>query len=568
MARANAIRLLGPNCIGTIDTHLPLDTSFLQPPMPQKGGVAFVSHSGAFCAAIIDWSRREGFGFSQIVSLGNQADVTETEALSMVVEDEHTHVIALYLEGISDGRRFIDEAGEVTARKPVVALKVGRFESGRRAAASHTGAMAASDDAFNAAFEKAGIFRADSAEQMFDWARALEVCPLPRGRNVAVLTDAGGPGVIAADALEANGLSLARLSEATTGKLAARLPAAAGVQNPVDMLASASPEDYATCLQVLLDDAGVDSALVILPPPPMFTAEAVADAMIPVMSRSDKPAAVALMGSVLVEAAKIAFDCANIPVYPFPERAASALAILAKRAERLNKPRARHERPQGIQSLETGIGLAQMRPEEIVASYGIQTAPMRLAKTPMEAASLAQELGFPVVLKIASPDVQHKSDAGGVLLNIRTVNGAASGYAQVVANVRARQPHAIIDGVYVQKQITSGQEVIIGVVRDPSFGPMVMFGSGGAEAEGIKDVAFALAPLNAAEAADLIKQTWAGRKLDGFRNIPQADRAAVEDAVVRLSWLAYDHPEFREIEINPLRALDHGAIAVDVRLIL
>ena len=242
VARKHGIRMVGPNCIGSLDTHLPLDTTFLAPPMPARGHIGFVSHSGAFCAAIIDWARNHGFGFSRLISLGNQADVNETDMLPVVAADEHTHVIVLYLEGVGDGKRFVDVAKEVTRKKPVIALKVGRFESGQRAAASHTGALAGSDTAYAAAFEKAGIFRADSAEEMFDWAQALAACPLPRGRNVAVLTNAGGPGVIAADALEVNGLHMADLSEETEKALAEMLPPAASVHNPVDMLASASPQ--------------------------------------------------------------------------------------------------------------------------------------------------------------------------------------------------------------------------------------------------------------------------------------------------------------------------------------
>jgi acetyltransferase len=292
VAHAHGVRLLGPNCIGTIDTHLPLDTTFLQPPMPTKGGIGFISHSGAFCAAIIDWSRAQGFGFSQLVSLGNQADVNETDMLPMLAADEHTRVIVLYMESVSDGRRFVDVAREVTRRKPVIALKVGRFESGQKAAASHTGALAASDTAFEAAFDKAGILRAHMTEQMFDWARALESYPrgldTPFAKNaqaystsgskgIAILTNAGGPGVIAADSLEHHGLTLAQLGESTRGALTAILPAAASANNPVDMLASASPEQYAACLKLLLEDSNVHSVMVILPPPPMFKVEDVAE---------------------------------------------------------------------------------------------------------------------------------------------------------------------------------------------------------------------------------------------------------------------------------------------------
>jgi acetyl coenzyme A synthetase (ADP forming)-like protein len=565
VARELGMRLLGPNCIGTIDTHLPLDTSFLQPPMPERGGIAFVSQSGAFCAAIIDWSRREGFGFSQIVSLGNQADVNETDMLFAVAEDEHTRAIVLYLEGIADGRRFVRVSTAVTQRKPVIALKVGRFEAARKAAASHTGAMAASDDAFDAAFARAGILRAASTEQMFDWARALESCPLPRGRNVSVLTNAGGPGVIAADALEAKGLRIARLGRSTVGALKSALPPAASLQNPVDMLASASPDTYAACLKLLLEDDAVDAALVILPPPPMFAAESVAEAMIPIISASDKPVVVSLMGSELIERARGALDHAAIPAYPFPERAASALFALFARSEQLKRPLDDYTPPADLPPDRLDSSFAGLTSEQMVACYGIPTSPSGLARSPEEAAALAEDVGFPVVLKIASRQIFHKSDAGGVLLGIGTRRDVLSGYAQLVKNARSNSPEAMIEGVIVQKQTESGQEVILGAVQDPIFGPLMMFGSGGLEAEGMRDVAFALAPLNEADALELVRRTWAGSKLDGFRNIPPADKSAALDALVRLSWLAHEHPELKEIEINPLRVLESGAVALDVR---
>ncbi|MBI1856021.1 MAG: acetate--CoA ligase family protein, partial [Chloroflexi bacterium] len=558
VAQANQIRLLGPNCIGTIDTHLPLDTTFLQPPMPAKGGIAFVSHSGAFCAAIIDWSRRQGFGFSQIVSLGNQADVNETDILPMVAADEHTRVIVLYMEGVANGSRFVDAAREATRRKPVIALKVGRFASGQKAAASHTGALAASDTAFDAAFAKAGIFRADSAEQMFDWARALEVCPLPRGRNVAVLTNAGGPGVIAADALEVNGLRLAKLSDAAEKTLAAALPPAAGIHNPVDMLASASPQNYADCLKLLLDDSQVDSVMVILPPPPMFATESVADAIIPIIQSSDKPVVVALLGSELTATAFERFNLARVATYTFPERAASALGILSKRAEYLTtKTQSRED----FNTSRLRDFMVNSTPDELMAAYGIPTAPIKLARGETETATIATELGFPVVMKIASPDILHKSDIGGVLLNINSEQEARNGYALLIERAKSARPNAKIEGVHIQRQIESGQEVIVGVVRDATFGPLVMFGSGGVEAEELKDVAFALGPLSPLEAQEMMRKTWAGKKLKGFRNIPAADESAVQDILIKLSRLAFDHPEIQEIEINPVRALAQGAVA-------
>ncbi|MEO8358147.1 MAG: acetate--CoA ligase family protein [Chloroflexota bacterium] len=561
VAHAQGIRLLGPNCIGTVDTHLPLDTTFLQPPMPAQGHIGFISQSGAFCAAIIDWARAEHFGFSQLISLGNQADVNETDVLSMLAAEEHTRVIVLYMESVADGRRFVDVAQKVTRDKPVVALKVGRFESGQKAAASHTGALAASDTAFDAAFEKAGILRADSAEQMFDWARALADCPLPRGSHFAILTNAGGPGVIAADALEHNGLHPAKLNEPTLKALITNLPPAASVFNPVDMLASASPETYAACLKLLLEDENVDGVLVILPPPPMFKAEDVAEKLVEVIKQFDKPVVVALMGSTLVEKARSIFEHSRVPSFPFPERAASALGALVKRAEYLHQGRLTIDHIVHRQS-----SIVSYSTEELLAAYNIPSAPIQLARDLHEAIFIANELGYPVVMKIASPDILHKSDIGGVILGIQDATSLQSAYTQIMERAKAARPEAGIDGVHIQRQIPSGQEVIVGAVRDPQFGPLMMFGSGGVEVEGLKDVAFALAPLTQTEALKMIRKTWAGRKLKGFRNIPPADEESVIDVLVKLSHLVLENESIEEIEINPLRVLDKGVMAIDVRV--
>lgn len=565
IAQKYGVRLLGPNCIGTIDTHYPLDTTFLQPPMPEQGNTGFISHSGAFAAAIVDWARGQGFGFSRIVSLGNQTDANETDMLPMLADDPHTKVIVMYMESVSNGRRFVQVASQISKQKPVIALKVGRFEAGQKAAASHTGALAASDTAFDAAFEKAGVLRAETAEQMFDWARALETCPLPKGNRIGILTNAGGPGVIAADSLEHHGLTLARLSESTLKVLSATLPPAANIHNPVDMLASASPGQYAECLQTLLADKKVDAVMVILPPPPMFKAEEVAKKINEVIGHWSKPVVVVLMGSTLVKNARNEFREMRVPTYPFPERAASALAALVKRA-------------QAAQSLETlqvetsqskvGKLLTPTPPtlDDLMQAYNIPNAPIKLATNENEAIAIANELGFPVVMKIASPDISHKSDVGGVLLNIKDTAALQSGYAQMMARMEKLVPPPSIEGVHLQRQITGGQEVIVGMVRDKQFGPLIMFGSGGVEVEGLKDVAFCLGPLNQAEAEAMMRKTWAGRKLKGFRSIPPVDEGAVRDVLVNLSLLAEEHEGIEEIEINPLRVLAKGTVAVDVRI--
>ena len=575
VAQEYGIRMIGPNCIGLLDTHLPLDTTFLPPPVPRPGELAFISHSGAICAALIDWSMRQGFGFSRLISLGNQADVSETDILPLVADDEYTKVLTLYLENISDGARFIEEARRVVAQKPIVALKVGRSASGQRAAASHTGALAGAESAFEAAFEKAGVFRADTTEEMFDWARALAWAPLPQGRRMAVLTNAGGPGVIAADALEHNGLQLADLSPETLDALAKLLPPAASVHNPVDMLASASAEDYGEGLRLLLADPNVDGALVIMPPPPMYPARHAADAMIPVIQASDKPVVVVLMGSTQIEVASEHLQAARIPDYRFPERAASALARLAERAEFLGEMDESAAPLADVDSTEIRAALADAKSgswldtvlaDRLMNIYGISTSPIKLAPNAESAARLGEELGFPVVMKIASPDIPHKSDVDGILLNVKTAEEIVEGFEMLVARVQAQRPRARLEGVLIQRMIPAGQEVIVGAVRDPQFGALMMFGSGGVEVEGLKDVAFALAPLSSRDAKKMLEKTWAGRKLAGYRSLAPADKPAVVDALRRLSQLAHDLPEIAEIEINPLTVLEEGVVAVDVRV--
>ena len=574
IARENQIRILGPNCIGLLDTHYPLDTTFLPPPLPAAGDIGFLSHSGAFCAAVIDWSRQQGFSFSRLVSLGNQTDITETDLLALMAADEHTRVLAMYIESLPDGKRFIEEARKVSAQKPIVALKVGRSASGQRAAASHTGALAGADAAYESAFDKSGVLRAVSAEELFEWSRALAWLPLPTGRRMAVLTNAGGPGVMSADFIETHGMSLAELSAETKEKLRALLPPAASLINPVDMLSSASPHHYATSLQILLDDSNVDGVLLVLPPPPMYSTESVADSLIPLIQDSPKPVTIALMGSNLVREAWRRFTASRIPTYDFPERAASALACLTWRADYLRNIES-DSAPEStldhklIHSLLDGQPASWLDPEpadHLLSAAHILTAPVKLARTADEAASIARDSGFPLVLKIASPDILHKSDVGGIFLGLNSVKEVTESFTLATRNAQTAKPSARLEGCHLQRMIGSGQEVILGSTRDPQFGPLIMFGSGGIDVEGLKDVAFSLAPLTVREAEALIDRTWAGRKLAGWRSIPPADRIAVRDALLRLSELVHAHSEIAEIEINPLRVLEKGAVAVDVRI--
>lgn len=576
VARRYGMRLVGPNCIGFLDTHLPIDLTFLPPPGPTPGAVAFISHSGAICAAVIDWARGQGFGLSRLLSMGNQADIAETDVLAPVAADPYTRVITLYLEGISAGQRFIDEARRVAEEKPIVALKVGRFASGQAAVASHTGALAGRESAYTAAFRRAGVLRAETSEELFDWARALAWCPLPHGRRVAVLTNAGGPGVTAVDALEMHGLTLAELQPETEAIMRAALPPAASVHNPVDMVASASPQDYATCLRALLDDPGVDSILVVVPPPPMHTTGAVARALIPLIYAAKKPVVAAVMGERLIQEAVEHFRAAHVPEYRFPERAASALAVLVQRAEWLSRPRSQPRQPVDVDRIAAAELLAGtpglVAPDTLstlLARYGIRAPAEGVATGPAEASALAAHIGFPVALKLLSPDITHKSDVGGVVLNVRNAEEAAAGYTTLLRRVQEAAPQAAIDGVLVQQMVGDGQDVIVGAIRDPQFGPLLMFGSGGVEVEALRDVAFALAPITVREAEELLANTWAGRRLGGYRHVPPADQDAVLDAIHRLSQLVCDHPDLQEIEINPLRVLERGqgALALDIRAV-
>jgi acetyl coenzyme A synthetase (ADP forming)-like protein len=579
IANAYEIRVLGPNCIGYLDTHIPIDTSFLPLPGPIPGDIAFLSHSGAICETVIDWARGQGFGLSRLVSLGNQMDLNEGEVLPAVAADPNTRVVAMYMEGVGDGATFIDQARLVTPEKPVVAIKVGRSKSGRKAVASHTGALAGRDEAFDAAFRKAGVIRARHSEEMFDWARALAWCQPPRGPNMAVLTNAGGPGAIAADALDAHGLLLPELNAETKEGLAQLLPDAASLRNPVDMLAGAGPREYADCLRLLLADEGVDGIIVILPPPPVTTAAEVAGAIIPVIRSAEKPVVLALMGEELIAHAARLFRQSHIPDYRFPERAASVLSVLYERSKQLGRqlsapPIFKDVKPTSVNEIldQAQVGregfLSAERAHAIAEAYGLPMLPYRSVSEPDLAIEAAEGFGYPVVIKLDSPDLPHKSDLGVLALGLSTAEEVRDACERILLQANESIPKVNIEGLLVQPEHQGGHEVIVGFVRDEQFGPLLMFGTGGVDVEALQDVAFELAPLSREEAEAMIDRTQAGRKLRGFRSAGPADREAVVDALLRLSQLALDHENILELEINPLRVMPggEGAMALDVRL--
>jgi acetyltransferase len=575
------IRVLGPNCIGTIDTPTPINTTFVVG-MPRVGDIAFISQSGAVVAAVIDWALGAGVGFSRMVSLGNSVDVNETELLAEMAADRESRVITGYLEGVADGRAFMEVAAEAARSKPVVMLKVGRGEIGARAVASHTGALAGSAEAYEAAFRKTGVLRAGTLEELFDWARALAWQPLPKGNRVAVLTNAGGPGILAVDALQAAGLSLAPLTPTTRAYLASRCPPHASVNNPVDILAGSGPGTYARALDALLADETVDAAVVIQAPQDWFYPTSLAEVTGEVASGSAKPVLACIMGLASTADALTILHRRRIPNYAFPERVATTLAAMLARRRWLDAPpepsvppfAVDHAAAQAVLSdalntagsllLTGGQTMAMLR------AYGLTTPVERLATCAEEAAELAIQVGFPVALKVASVDITHKSDVGGVLLGLADAQQVKDAYHQILSAAMYHRPAARIEGISVQAMIPEGQEVIVGWRRDSQFGPLLLVGSGGTEVELVRDVAIGIAPLTRSEAEQMLDRTWASRRIAGWRGHAPADREAVIEALLRLSQMALDHPRIAELEVNPLRVLPvgKGAVAVDCRGVL
>lgn len=568
------IRLLGPNCVGTLDTHAHLNGTFITT-MPPSGEIAFLSQSGAMAVIAYEWAAASGMGFSRIVSLGNQAQITDTDMLDAVSHDEHTRVIMLYLEEIADGRAFVEAVPAVSRRRPVVVLKAGRSEGGALAMASHTGALAGSEAALDAALRRAGVAWAGTTAELVDWARALAWCPPPQGNRVAVLTNAGGPGVLALDALEHHGLIRAPLTEATRAYLHRRLPPAASVNNPVDLFPGSGPATFATCLDALLADETVDAVIYLCAPQNWYSglslAEVVGEAANGPLARQ-KPILAVLMG--LDEEARQVLVEKRVPNFAYPEEAGSALGALWKRrrwldADAEDEPEvelAGVDRQAAEAALEGGADGSGWMPgsgaEALLAAYGIPTPAGGFAADLEEVVALAGRVGYPVALKVAAQGVTHKTDVGGVALDLAGPADLEAAFRRLVGAVDDAER------VAVQQMVRGEVELIVGMVRDPDFGPLMMVGTGGTYVELFDDVAFELAPLNARQAEEMLDRTAAGRLLAGYRGAPPADRDAVVETVLRLAQIALDWPQIAEIEINPLMvmAAGGGVSAVDVRV--
>jgi acetyltransferase len=578
-ARKYHMRLIGPNCLGVIDTSTPLNATFAAG-TPPKGPIAFMSQSGALGTAVLDMAMAGRIGFSKFASLGNKADVSEIDLLEAWAGDEASRVILIYVEGLPDGQKFMRVAREVTHKKPVVAIKSGVTASGSRAVSSHTGSLAGSEAAYKAAFEQAGVVRAPSMEALFDYARAFAYQPLLKGERIGIVTNAGGPGILATDALEHAGLEIPRLSPETAEALASYLPGAASVANPVDVLGDGLADRYEHAMQLVLADRNVDGLIVIVTPQAMTEIEKTAHAVGRIAQGTDKPVLGCFMGEARIKAGVDVLWQYGVPNYPFPERAAAALAAMSAYRRERERPIAEAEPCEVCQPpvrelfgrvrAEGRVSIGDAEARDVLQAYGFSVPKSRLAKTAEEAVALAEEIGYPVVMKVASPDILHKTDVGGVKLNLRSAGDVRDAFDLIVYRAGRYVPGARIWGCQVQQMVSGGREVLLGMSRDPQFGPLVAFGLGGIYVEALKDVSFRVAPFGRQEAEEMIREIRSYRLLEGIRGEPPADHAAMVDALLRVSQLVTDFPEIVEMDINPLMVFEEGrgAIAIDMRLVL
>jgi len=583
LANRHGIRLMGPNCLGIIRPELGLNITFGNN-NARPGNLALVSQSGAICTAILDWAEDNDVGFSTVVSTGIAADLDFGDYLDYLVTDHRTRAILLYIEGIKDSRRFMSSLRAAARIKPVIALKVGRHAAGAQASMSHTGALVGSDETFSAALSRSGVLRVETIGQLFAAAKALSSLHY-RGASerLVVITNGGGPGVMAADRATDQGIELSTLSAATIAALDEKLPSVWSRGNPVDIIGDAQPERYQDALDICLADPGVDGAIVILTPQAMTRPTDVAQAVIRSAKKSSKPIMTSWMGGAQVAEARRLFNNAHVPDFGMLENAVDAFSYLARynRNQRLllqtPSPLGRgRDVPdiEGARMIIEGVLTEQRHvltePESmaVLNAFHIPTVRNSVAHSPNEALVIAQSIGFPVAMKVLSTEISHKSDAGGVRLNINSAQEVRGAYKQLVDQVLAKLPEARIDGVTVEKMYrsSSGRELMIGIVRDPVFGPVISFGGGGTAVEIMGDSAISLPPLNQRLALDLIRRTKVSRLLGEFRNMPAVDIDRLIDVLLAVSSMACELPWVQEMDINPLIIDEHGIVAVDARI--
>jgi len=595
VCREAGVRVVGPNCLGVINPSpaVRLNGSFSSR-MPESGNVSFISQSGALCTAVLDFAADREFGFSKFISIGNKADVDELDLLRYFHQDKETEVIMVYLEELRRGPEFIEAVKEITCGDfrptPVLVIKSGRTTAGAQAAASHTGALAGTEGVYNAIFKQAGIIRVESIDELFDYASAFAYKnenqlgkmrrKVPHGNRVAIVTNAGGPGIVATDVTVSSGLKLAEFNPETQETLLSHLPTTANVNNPVDVIGDAAPDRYENALAAVIRDEGVDGALVILTPQSMTNAFGTAEAIVRIARRSHKPVICCFMGIIDVSKGVKYLQANGIPVFRFPENAAKAFGAVYRYSRWLNRQHLaqfelQHDSEKAAAVIDRTLQEGKTRIGEQIGNsllecYGFNVLPTRLAETEDDAVAIAEDIGFPVVMKIVSEQILHKTDAGGVAIGLQNKEQVRSAFGRILQKGQNFNPDAVIDGILVQKMAPAGEEVILGAKRYPVFGPLLMFGIGGIFVEVFQDVEFRLAPIGRNEARRMIRNIKGHKLLRGFRNRPQTDIERVERALVALSDMVIRHPEIQELDINPLlvHPAGQGITVADCRMIL
>ncbi|HZN86883.1 MAG TPA: bifunctional acetate--CoA ligase family protein/GNAT family N-acetyltransferase [Burkholderiales bacterium] len=582
-ARRHGVRVVGPNCLGIMRPALGLNASFARG-AALPGSLALVAQSGAVCTAMLDWARPNKVGFSSVVSLGGSTDVDFGEIIDYLIEDAHTEHILLYIEGVRSARRFVSALRAAARVKPVIVMKVGRQAAGSRAAVSHTGAIVGLDDVFDAVVKRTGVVRVSSIGQMVAAAQALAAHVRPQGERLAVVTNGGGPGVMAADRAADLGIPLAELSAATIARLKPELPANWSHGNPIDLIGDAGAGRYRAAVSACLADSGVDGVLAILAPQAMTEPEKSAQAVIEAAKGSSKPVLACWMGEEQTAAARRVLAEARIPVFRTPD---PAVEMFGQVSAFYRNQRALLQTPgplsvQGEPDLDAARAivaaalkekrsvLSEMESKAVLAAFRIPVAKTVAATSAQEAGRIAQEIGFPVAMKIDSPDITHKSEVNGVRLNLGSAQAVQAAWEGIVADARRLRPGARIRGVVLEPMVrrAHGRELMAGVIRDPVFGPAIVFGTGGTAVEVHRDRAVALPPLNQFLIADMIRGTRVARLLGAFRNLPPVDMASLEEVLLRVSELVCELPEVAELDVNPLLADEAGVIAVDARVVL
>lgn len=581
-ARAANMRIIGPNCLGIMVPPSGINATFAAG-MARTGNVGFLSQSGALCTAVLDWSLAENVGFSAFMSLGSMADVGWGDLIYYLGNDPKTRAILIYMESVGDARSFLSAAREVAYTKPIIVIKAGRTAAGSQAAASHTGSMTGSDDVLDIAFRRSGVLRVTNIADLFYMAEVLAKQPRPKGPRLTILTNAGGPGVLAADSLLLGGGELAEISDETIAELDKFLPATWSRHNPIDIIGDAGPDRYAKTLEVVAKDENTDGMLVILTPQAMTDATQTAQLLKPLAKLGDRPVLASWMGGVDVDAGVHILNQAGIPTFPYPDTAARMFNYMWRYASNL---RSLYETPAyaqddaeadtaaavSILDRVRGEGrtiLTEFESKDVLAAYGIPTLPSRIATTEDQAVEAADSMGYPVVLKLHSLTITHKTDVGGVQLNIRTPDGVRSAYRAIRDSVAAKAGLEHFNGVNVQPFAKlDGYEVILGSSIDPQFGPVLLFGMGGQLVEVFKDRSLALPPLNSTLARRMMERTKIYKALKGVRGRPPVDLAALEQLLVRFSRLVVEQPWIKEIDINPLLASHERLLALDARIVL